>query len=58
MAKGDEFRDLAEACLALHEAVKQSGTPAMRSLTEALLLELGRELARCTSDLRTRLNGA
>jgi hypothetical protein len=58
MSRGDKFCDLAEACLALHEAVKQSGTPAMRSLSEALLLELGRELARCTSDLRTKLNGA
>lgn len=52
------FHDLAEACLALHEAVKASGTPPMRALSEALLLELGRELARRTSDLRCKLNGS
>lgn len=36
---------MAEARLALHEAVKQSGTPMMQALSQPLLFELDQELS-------------
>jgi hypothetical protein len=56
MDEGDKIQDMAEACLALHDAVKQFGTRAMRTLSQVLLLEIGRELARRATDLQARLN--
>jgi hypothetical protein len=55
MDEGDDFHAIAEACLALHETVKQAGTPTMQALSQALLFEVGRELA--LREIRGGANG-
>jgi hypothetical protein len=46
MADDDVFAMMVDACLAAHEAVLRSGTPEMKMLCRALLMEIGREAAK------------
>ena len=45
MEYNESFESMADACLKAHEAVVDSGTPAMLAMTRALLWQVGQELA-------------
>lgn len=45
MVEEDDLFSMAEVCIELHMLVMQSGSPTMKVLSQALLLEIGRELA-------------
>ncbi|MHC2019934.1 hypothetical protein [Methylobacterium sp. CM6247] len=45
MKDDERFNNMAEACLAAHEAVVEAGTPAMIALTRALLWQVDQELS-------------
>jgi hypothetical protein len=50
----DELHSMAEACIELHTLVMQSGSPMMKILSQALLFEIGREIASQTSEDRSQ----
>lgn len=45
MEYDERFEAMADACLKAHEAVAETGTPAMRAMTRALLWQVAQELA-------------